>query len=97
MILEPYLYTTDPIVEFTLTPFEVVPSACEVTYTCQTIGGPKLFPCTWELLENFGKFDSETGNYKLMQTDMVEFPAGDYTLEITGTVGTKSDSFELTL
>ena len=34
MTLEPYLYTLDPIIEFTLNPFEVVPAACEVTYTC---------------------------------------------------------------
>ena len=38
-----------------------------------------------------------TGTYEFISTDMANYPAGTYELTITGTVGTQSDSFVLTI
>ena len=91
MSITDYSYTDTPLLEFTLTPFEVFPPSCPVTYSCDSgITGPVNFLCDWSQNTNNGVFDPVTGNYQMMQTDMAHYPAGTYTLEITGTVGIKS-------
>ena len=39
-----------------------------------------------------GSFDTNSGDYYFQSTDIVNFIPGTYTFEITGTVGSKSDS-----
>lgn len=58
MSLDPYFYTKEPIIDFVLRPFEVVPAACSITYACEVVDGPKIFACTWDQPSgDFGAFD----------------------------------------
>ena len=92
-----YLYTASPIIDFVLNPFEVFPPSCPVAYSCASgVTGPANFACDWTQFANFGAFDPATGSYQMMQTDMAHYPAGTYTMEITGTVGIKSVSVPVT-
>ena len=45
--------------------------------------------------ETEGTFDPVTGNYQFSSIDKQNFPEGLYELEITGTIGSLSDSFTL--
>ena len=75
-----------------MVPFEVDPSECPVTYTCALESGQADI-CTG--VE--ATFDSQIGDYQFQTTDMVEYPPGTYSLLITGTVGSRSDSFIMTV
>ena len=52
--------------------------------------GARLDLCAITNGSTHGVFSEITGNYEFYSTDMANFPAGDYTFKITGTVGTKS-------
>ena len=65
-----------------------------ITYSCVISSGP-----TTAALDFCNKFDdtilalfTATGSYTMTTADMVTYPAGDYTFEIIGTIGTNSDS-----
>ena len=93
MIVAPYIYTANaPALAFTMNPFVVDPVICPVTYTCQVLAGsPRLDICSIIEGATKGTFDSITGNFVFESIDMANFPPGIYQLEITGTVGTKTD------
>jgi hypothetical protein len=63
------------------------------------IVGPRTDLCSISDGNTHGVFDPISGNYEFYSTDMANYPAGDYTFEITGTVGNKSASstFVMTL
>ena len=44
-----------------------------------------------------GIFDDVTGEYTFMSNDIVNYPPGTYTMEITGTSGAKFDKFTVDL
>lgn len=54
-------------------------------------GSPRLDICSIVDGATKGTFDSITGNFVFESIDMANFSSGIYQLEITGTVGTKSD------
>jgi len=88
-----YLYTgTD--VTFTLTPFTVDPSICDVVYTCISI---PMDLCS--IGNTHATFDSVTGGWVFNTVDLPAYPAGTYSFTITGTVGLKSttSTFQLSL
>ena len=49
--------------------------------------------------DSVATFDPATGDYTFTSFDMANYPAGDYTFTITGTVGAKSvtETFVMTL
>ena len=47
--------------------------------------------------DTHGVFDETTGNFKFYSIDMANYPAGEYTFEITGSVGDKSASSTFTM
>ena len=95
MALEPYQYTSEPIVEFKIEPFIVDPPSCNVLYECIS---PDGF-CDLQSVdgENYGTFEQAAGVFKLRVTDPTLVAPGEYRLVFRGTVGTKSDEFELIL
>ena len=97
MTVSPYSYTgtTDKVL-FTLEPFTVEPPNCVFTFTCSLSSGP-IDICNVIDGSTSGIFNGATGNYEFQTTDMATYPAGTYELLITGTVGTKSDYFTLTV
>jgi len=97
-----YYYTAQvPKMQFTLTPFLVEPQVCPFTYSCAMISGPAGVPdlCALTDGDSHGVFDPITGNYEFYSIDMAKYLPGQYTFEITGTVGDKSDTatFVMTL
>ena len=91
----PYLYT-GATHAFTIDPMVVTPPPCDVIYSCSLTSGP-VDICSVNDGATQGVLDPVTGNYAFESTDMATYPAGTYLLLITGTVGTKSDSFTLTI
>ena len=85
--------------QFLLTPFVVQPPICTVEYSCKVIAGSRLDLCQISDGSTHGIFDPITGSYQFYSTDMVNYKPGEYTFEITGTVGTKSATafFTMTL
>ena len=95
-----YLYTAQsPKMQFTMTPFVVSPPICSFTYSCSVTAGSRLDLCAIADGSTHGVFDHITGNYQFYSIDMTNYLPGQYTFEITGTVGTKSASatFVMTL
>lgn len=94
-MIDEYNYTGDnPAVNFLMAPFDVSPSICEVTYTCRVISspiGPVDF-CSFEDGQTLAKFDAKTGNFYFQTDDMDGYAPGVYSLEITGSVNSFSDS-----
>ena len=80
--------------QFTLTPFVVEPTICTFTYACAMTGSPVAYTgadlCAIDDGDTQSVFNVNTGNFEFYSIDMAKYPAGDYTFEITGTVGTKS-------
>lgn len=100
MALEPYMYTSEPIVEFVIEPFIVDPPSCYVVYECLSIDAPLIDGqslCDFQRGDDYGQFIQTMGIYQMRFTDASVVPPGEYKLQFTGTVGTKSDSFELSL
>ena len=86
-----YYYTAQtPKMQFTMTPFVVSPPICSFTYTCSVTAGSRLDLCAIADGSTHGVFDPITGNYQFYSIDMAKYLPGQYTFEITGTVGTKS-------
>ena len=95
-----YDYTGQaPSVKFTLNAFVVEPPVCDFQYSCQVISGDRLDLCQISDGSTQGVFDPISGNYEFFTEDMVNFKPGEYTFEITGTVGSQSTSatFVMTL
>ena len=91
-----YAYTgASPPADFTLTPFTIVPMFCIETFSCTTVAGtPDI--CS---IGGVSTFDSATGAFQFATTDMATYVAGVYTLQITSTIGTVSNTvtFDLNL
>ena len=85
--------------QFALNPYVVEPPICSFTYSCTVTVGSRLDLCAIADGDTHGVFDPITGNYEFYSIDMANYPAGQYTFEITGTVGNKSDTatFVMTL
>ena len=87
-----YFYTANsPALALDTIPFVVEPAVCGVTYSCSVSAGLDI--CS--VSDGFGTesvFDSQTGRYSFVSTDIVRFPPGTYTMQITGTSGLKVDS-----
>lgn len=95
-----YSRASAPPFTFKLRPFAVEPSACFFKYSCDVISGPRLDLCSAPVNDRTKiNFDPMTGNYYFETSEMWAYPPGDYVFEITGSVGTKSDSitFVMTL
>ena len=90
-----YYYTADsPALELATIAFVVEPSVCDVTYSCSV--SPGLDICS--VSDGFGTegiFDSLTGRYSFVSTDIVMYPPGTYTMQITGTSGLKVDTVSI--
>ena len=88
-----YYYTADsPALELATIAFVVEPSVCDVTYSCSV--SPGLDICI--VSDGFGTegtFDSQTGRYSFVSTDIVTYPPGTYSMQVTGTSGLKVESF----
>ena len=97
--LAPYNYTgATNRIEFTPESFVVEPSICTVHYSCEVAGDQRVIDlCSIGLEETTSSFDSTTGTFTLESVNMDDVPPGLYTIRITGTVGSKSDSIELTV
>ena len=54
------------------------------------IAGPRTDLCSLSDGDTRAVFDTITGNYEFYSIDMANYQPGQYTFEITGTVGTKS-------
>ena len=82
--------------QFTLTPFVVEPTVCVFTYACAMTDKPAAYTgadlCAINDGDSQSVFNANTGNFEFYSIDMAKYPAGEYTFEITGTVGTKSDT-----
>ena len=76
--------------QFTLTPFVVDPEVCTFVYSCAMTAGPRTDLCSINDGDTHGVFNPTTGNYEFYSIDLANYPAGEYTFEITGTVGSKS-------
>ena len=85
--------------QFTLTPFFRDPPVCEFIYSCAVIEGSWRDLCSIADGSTHGIFDAITGNYEFYSTDTTKYPPGQYTFEITGTIGSLSTSttFVMTL
>ena len=85
--------------KFALRPFIADPAVCGFQYSCRIIAGARSDLCNIQNSMTSALFDPATGHYQFESRDLVGVQPGDYTFEITGTVGTKSDyiTFVLTL
>ena len=85
--------------QFTLTPFVVEPSICTFTYSCVVTAGERTDLCAINDGDTQSAFNAVTGNFEFYSIDMANYKPGQYIFEITGTVGTKSDTalFMMTL
>lgn len=87
-----YLYDGD--FTWTVDPVYTIDYNCVVVYSCQTTAGPVDICSINALPDSTASFDA-AGSYILNTIDMASYPAGDYTLSITGTVGNKSASTDI--
>ena len=93
-----YLYTGNtPALTFVTPPFVVEPSVCTVTYSCTILSGPRDDICSIIEGSTVADFESIDGSYSFDSIDMASFPAGTYTMQITGTVGSSSDTLTIDL
>ena len=96
-----YSYTaSSPKMAFTATAWVVEPPICAVTYSCSVVSSPmstSVDLCDLEDGNTAGVFDPITGNYDFSSIDMAKYPPGDYTFQVTGTVGNKSASKTFTV
>ena len=95
----PYYYTTDsPLAEMQLDPYLLSSPFCVTTYSCQVLSGPRLDICPgFTDGTTVATFSSANGDYTFNSYDIVNYPAGDYVIEVTATVGPNSDSTTFTL
>ena len=93
-----YYYTAQaPKLVFTNTAYTVEPPICVFTYSCTVTSGLRTDLCAIADGTTHGVFDPITGNYEFYSIDMANYQPGQYTFEITGTVGTKSASATFTM
>ena len=93
-----YYYTEDdPILSFVTQQFTVNPDICQITYSCTILTGGIGNICDVADGQTNGIFDDVTGEYTFMSNDIVNYPPGTYTMEITGTSGAKFDKFTVDL
>lgn len=72
-----------------MNPFTPNPPICKPEYSCEVISGPiPLDLCAISDGTTSGVFSKITGNYEFYSTDLANYPAGSYTFDITGTLGT---------
>ena len=76
--------------QFTLNDFIVEPPVCPFVYTCAMTAGSRMDLCAINDGDTSAVFDQLTGNYEFYSIDKANYLPGQYTFEITGTVGTKS-------
>jgi hypothetical protein len=98
-IVPDYYYSADqPLLTFDTAPFTVDPSVCLVTYSCATTVTPAgVDICDLVDGATEASFNIADGSYFLNTIDMVKYPPGTYTLQLTGTSGLKSESFTVDL
>jgi len=84
---------------FKMNPFIANPGICTPVYSCNMVSGPSLDLCAKADGTTQGVFSVITGNYEFYSTDMAKYPPGDYTFEITATLGSisKKITFVMTL
>ena len=73
------------------------PSICTVTYSCRILTGPRTDICDISDGQTDGFFDISNGSYSFISIDTVNYPPGNYQMEITGTSGLKSEAFTIDL
>ena len=86
----PYHYKA-PDLAWSISPPFTANYNCQIKYSCINILSPVMPPafdmCSVIHAETTASFDS-VGTYSLSTTDIASCPPGDYTFEITGTIGT---------
>lgn len=75
----------------------VTPPICPLQYSCAIIDGPRNGICSIIDGQTIGSFSESSGRFTFRSFDMVNYPAGVYTLEITATSGLTVDSFTVDL
>ena len=77
-----------------MTPIELFPeNECLVTYSCALTTAPVAIGtlpnlCNFIDGANSGTFDSASGDYSFVFTDILKYPPGVYTFTVTASVGT---------
>ena len=100
-----YLYTANtPELVFETVPFTTYPPECATNtiYSCAITVGSRVDLCSVTEANAFGgntigAFDQALGRFTFNSVNIVSFVPGPYTLEITGTSGSKSESFTVEL
>ena len=84
---------------FQMNPFIANPGICTPVYSCNMVLGPRLDLCAKADGTTQGVFSVITGNYEFYSSDMANYPPGDYTFEVTATLGSISNkiTFVMTL
>ena len=100
-----YYYTADsPELILETIQFMTDPPQCaaNTTYSCAITDGPRTDLCN--IVEanaiggsTVGAFDPDTGRFTFSSIDMVNFEPGNYTLEVTGTSGSKVETYTVDL
>jgi hypothetical protein len=81
------MYSATPFY-FKMSPPVIIPSFCEPpVYTCAVTAGVRTDLCIITDKDTFGVFDSATGNYSFRTFNLIDYPEGVYTFEITAVIG----------
>ena len=94
-----YEEPTNPSLQWSVSPPYSTDYTCPIVYSCMVTMSPTgVDICSIIAGVSSAQFDP-SGTYVFTSYDMVTYPPGDYTFEITGTVGTKSatSTFVMTL
>ena len=71
---------------------------CTVTYSCSIITAGAVDICNVaDGLGTVATFSPTDGSYSFASKDIVNYPPGTYTMQITGTSGLKQQSFTVDL
>lgn len=89
-----YLYASLalPSVVFTPKSVEVIPYICPLDFACQGVRDVNICEIADDGVTS-SMFDAATGTLKFSTFDIVQYPPGTYSVEITALSGSKSESF----
>ena len=80
------MYEATPL-HFIMSPPVIIPSFCgPPVYTCAMTAGARTDLCSITDDDTYGVFET-TGNYSFRTFNLVDYPEGVYTFEITASIG----------
>ena len=97
---DPAVYNYSGVASFVMAPFAIAPAGfCTAVHSCSMIDGARLDLCDIATANSVGTFNHASGNYEFKSDLVTEVEPGEYTFEITATVGAtmSSISFVLTI